>query len=98
MVWKATPEKNSFAIFFSPFGRRGLIIVIYVITIEIMSLLWEMNIEFGVFVILSSSVSIKMGPATPSILGLKFKMQINRVTTGIELCLHLIKTISAGGL
>ena len=24
MVWKATPEKNSFAIFFSPFGRRGL--------------------------------------------------------------------------
>ena len=25
MVWKATPEKNSFAIFFSPFGRRGLI-------------------------------------------------------------------------
>ena len=26
MVWKATPEKNSFAIFFSPFGRRGLII------------------------------------------------------------------------
>ena len=40
MVWKATPEKNSFAIFFSPFGRRGLIITI-------LKFFKEINLKFG---------------------------------------------------